>query len=145
MSRPHDTRPAHLQNPGRRKLLQAGAAGVTAALGSGAVSLVAREQQAQAPPAAPPGPPPAAGVLDPAALPAETWCEAWVWRPADWPGQSLELNVVERNEPTKAPSLGWSSVSMPAIRFARLGLLRLMYSASSVFALAGPVISIAPA
>ena len=106
MSRPHDSRSTRLQNPGRRKLLQAGAAGVTAALGSGVVSLAAREQQAQAPPAAPPGPPSAAGVLDPASLPAETWCEAWVWRPADWPGQSLELNVVERNEPTKAPSLG---------------------------------------
>ena len=77
MSRPHDTQSTRLQNPGRRRLLQAGAAGVTAALGSSAVSLGAREQQAQTPPAAPPGPPAATGVIDPAALPAETWCEAW--------------------------------------------------------------------
>ena len=39
-------------------------------------------------------------------MPAETWTEPWVWRPADWPGQALDLNVVERNEPEKAPSLG---------------------------------------
>ncbi|HEY2434026.1 MAG TPA: multicopper oxidase domain-containing protein [Vicinamibacterales bacterium] len=39
-------------------------------------------------------------------MPTETWTEPWVWRPADWPGQALDLNVVERNEPEKAPSLG---------------------------------------
>jgi FtsP/CotA-like multicopper oxidase with cupredoxin domain len=106
----HD-RPA---NPARRKLLQTGAAGLTAAIAAGS-SLVARDQQAVPPtPAAPQGPPPlipatppaATGIIDPAALTAETWCEAWVWRPEDWPGQPLDLNVVERNEPTKAPSPG---------------------------------------
>ena len=94
-------------NPARRKLLQIGAAGVTAAFGSSAASLLARESQNQTPPPpGPPAPPSAAGVVDPAAMTAETWTEPWVWRPADWPGQALDLNVVERNEPDKAPSQG---------------------------------------
>ncbi len=29
----------------------------------------------------------------------ETWGEPWIWRPSDWPGQSLELNVVENENP----------------------------------------------
>ena len=104
-------------DPTRRRLLQLSAAGVTAALGSGAVSLLARAPQnpAEAPPpptspppsqAGPPPPPDATGIVDPSAIPAETWSEPWVWRPADWPGQALDLNVVERNEPDTAPSPG---------------------------------------
>ena len=95
-----------LINPSRRKLLQYGAAGVTA-LGAGAATVLARGQQAASPPQTGPPPPPSAnGVIDPATLPAETWSEPWVWRPSEWPGQSLDLNVVERNEPLKAPSPG---------------------------------------
>jgi len=113
-TRRSEDRPA---NPSRRKLIQAGAAGVTAAISAGA-TLGARGQQAPPPPAPVPAttqvppallpatPPAATGVLDPAALSAETWCEAWTWRPEEWPGQALDLNVVERNEPTKAPSPG---------------------------------------
>ena len=94
-------------NPTRRKLLQIGAVSVGAALGSGSALLAARPQNAPPPtPQASPPAPDATGVVDPAALPAETWCEAWTWRPADWPNQALDLNVVERNEPDKAPSLG---------------------------------------
>lgn len=94
-------------NPTRRKLLQLGAVSVGAALGSGSALVAARAQNA--PPATPQASPPApdaAGVIDPAALPVETWCEAWIWCPADWPNQQLDLNVVERNEPEKAPSQG---------------------------------------
>ncbi len=97
-------------DPARRRLLQLGAAGVGAALGSGAASLLARESQTpatpQGAPTAPPPPPSVNGVIDPASITAETWTEPWVWRPADWPGQALDLNVVERNEPNKAPSVG---------------------------------------
>ena len=103
--KPPDGGPA---NPTRRKLLQLGAAGVSVALGSGGSGLLAAHSQ-NSPPATPQTPAPApdaAGILDPATLPAETWSEAWVWRPADWPDQALDLNVVERNEPDKAPSLG---------------------------------------
>ena len=107
MSR-HSDRPA---DPTRRKLLQAGAAGVTAALGTATAGLLAQQQQPQTPPAGPPPlvpgtPPSAAGITDPTTLAAETWCEAWTWRPADWPGQPLDLNVVERNDATTAPSPG---------------------------------------
>lgn len=94
-------------DPARRRLLKLGAAGVTAALGSAAAPAIAQSQN-PAPPPAPPAPPPpdAAGVIDPAAMTSETWGEAWVWRPADWPGQSLDLNVVERDETGRAPSPG---------------------------------------
>ena len=30
---------------------------------------------------------------------AETWNEPWIWRPSDWPGQQLDLNVVENENP----------------------------------------------
>ena len=36
----------------------------------------------------------------------ETWNEPWVWRPGDWPGQQLELNVVENQNPGIAVGLG---------------------------------------
>ena len=29
----------------------------------------------------------------------ETWGEPWIWRPSDWPGQALELNVIENENP----------------------------------------------
>ena len=35
-------------------------------------------------------PPPAA---------TETWTEPWIWRPSEWPGQRLDLNVVENENP----------------------------------------------
>jgi FtsP/CotA-like multicopper oxidase with cupredoxin domain len=45
--------------------------------------------------AAPPAPQPT--PINPDA--PETWLEPWVWRPGDWPGQQLELNVVENENP----------------------------------------------
>ena len=95
-------------DPARRRLLQLGAAGVTAALSSGSSATLAGESQNPSPPAVPQAPPPpeATGVIDPSAMQFETWTEPWVWRPADWAGQALDLNVVERNEPERAPSQG---------------------------------------
>lgn len=29
----------------------------------------------------------------------ETWTEPWIWRPSEWPGRSLDLNVVENENP----------------------------------------------
>ncbi len=29
----------------------------------------------------------------------ENWTEPWIWRPSDWPGQQLHLNVVENENP----------------------------------------------
>ena len=36
----------------------------------------------------------------------ETWIEPWVWRPSDWPGQQLDLNVVENENPGGPVGLG---------------------------------------
>ncbi len=113
---PHASKPRKCasetpHDPARRTLLQLGVAGVTAALGSSAAGLstaelIAGGSQTPQPPADPQSPPDAADIVDPAAMPFETWSEPWVWRPADWPGEALDLNVVERNEPEKAPSQG---------------------------------------
>jgi FtsP/CotA-like multicopper oxidase with cupredoxin domain len=93
-------------SPARRKFLQLGAAGITAAIGSREAALLAGGESQDPPSPAAAAPPDATGVIDPAAMPFETWNEPWVWRPADWPGEALDLNVVERNEPEKAPSVG---------------------------------------
>src|SRR4051812_42024670 len=95
-----------IDSSARRRFLQLGAAGVTAAIGAPSASLLGGDtQSAAAPPANPPAPD-ATGVIDPAGMTAETWTEPWVWRPAEWPNQPLDLNVIERNEPEKAPSIG---------------------------------------
>ena len=36
----------------------------------------------------------------------ENWAEPWVWRPSDWPGQQLHLNVVENENPGRAVGFG---------------------------------------
>jgi hypothetical protein len=71
-------------------------AGVTAALGSGAC--IARRTRAtgsgasgRAARTTARGRRPRSGMR----CPPRTWCEAWVWRPADWARPSLELNVVD--------------------------------------------------
>jgi FtsP/CotA-like multicopper oxidase with cupredoxin domain len=90
----------------RRQVLQLGAACVTSAIASSGALFAGDSQNAQPASSQTPSAPDATGVLDPAVLASETWTEAWVWRPSDWPDQSLDLNVVERNEPDKAPSPG---------------------------------------
>src|SRR5680860_4160 len=40
---------------------------------------------------------------------AETWAEPWIWRPGEWPGQQLELNVVENENP--GPIVGFGNAS----------------------------------
>ena len=72
----------------RRALLQA------AVLGAATIPGVASAAQ-QATPVPPP-------VETPVVLPAassETWQEPWIWRPGDWPGQQLNLNVQENENP----------------------------------------------
>jgi FtsP/CotA-like multicopper oxidase with cupredoxin domain len=93
----------------RRDLLQVGMLGI-------AGSLAGVRELAAASPAAPPEPTPpeTAAPCRPtvAAVPAigageeETWNEPWVWRPGDWPGQQLQLNVVENQNPGVAVGLG---------------------------------------
>jgi hypothetical protein len=66
----------------------------TAFTGAAAVSLPSRTL-AQATPEATPAAAPAASP--PSSV--ETWTEPWIWRPSEWPGQRLALNVVENENP----------------------------------------------
>ena len=45
-------------------------------------------------------------AINPATDGLETWSEPWVWRPAEWPGQQLDLNVVENENPVAAVGFG---------------------------------------
>lgn len=98
--------PEGLADPSRRRLLQLGAAGVAATVAAGSPGAAPGLQDPPATPRPPAAAPDAAGVVDPAAMTVETWTEPWTWRAGDWPGQALDLNVVERNEPERAPSPG---------------------------------------
>jgi len=45
-------------------------------------------------------------VLDPELAWAESWQEPWTWRPELWPDSSLDLNVVQNQNPGMSPSQG---------------------------------------
>lgn len=91
----------------RRDLLKLGAAGV-AAIGAAGVRLTSRE--AQTPGSGqgqqPPRPPASEAVANPAAMTVEDWTEPWTWRPSEWPGQPLVLNLVGNPHPPRATSPG---------------------------------------
>ncbi|MCG8456504.1 MAG: multicopper oxidase domain-containing protein, partial [Holophagales bacterium] len=38
--------------------------------------------------------------------PDETWIEPWVWHVGDWPGENLQLNVVENENPVRTVGFG---------------------------------------
>src|SRR4051794_40843919 len=66
----------------------------SALTGAAAISLPS-QVFAQATPVATPGAAP--GMRQPAAV--ETWTEPGIWRPSDWPGRQLDLNVTENENP----------------------------------------------
>lgn len=107
---------------GRRAFLRAGLAGAAVAAVP-AASAVAQEDERSSK-HAPPGPAPSCAgepggppcdcatsllaepkIVDPATA-FETWNEPWVWRPSAWPGQQLDLNVVENQDPGINVGLG---------------------------------------
>ncbi|MEN8375575.1 MAG: hypothetical protein ABFS34_09015, partial [Gemmatimonadota bacterium] len=107
----------------RRRFIHLGATGLAAASLGGCASAAEPDSDVPAPtgaaapeapeaevPAAPsPGPPPPPEVgdlVDPAEVPMETWQEPWVWRQEHWPDDSLELNVIQLQNPGPAPSPG---------------------------------------
>lgn len=96
----------------RREFLKMAAAGTASAavIGSGGA---VRSSFAQTPP--PPNPAPFApatipsvpsGLLNPSIPRIGNWIEPWTWKPADWPGAQLELNVVANQNPGNSPSPG---------------------------------------
>ena len=92
----------------RREFLHVGLLGVAAASCGGTLD----PPPPQPPPPRPPLPSDPSTSPQVQAVPAvkpgdpETWNEPWVWRPSDWPGQQLELNVVENQNPGIAVGLG---------------------------------------
>ncbi len=131
-----------MKNLSRRRLLKFGAAGIAATAGVPSLMATGGQAQPQAPTPRPqlpdplltPPVPSADQFVNPSASAAETWSEPWVWRPEDWPKQSLELNVVERNEPEKAPSPGQVSPGQysfggispaPTVRMRNTGTLKM--------------------
>ena len=98
---------------GRRAFLRAGLAG--AAVAAGSAVLPERADAAEAPVCEGPPADPACdcatsllaepGLVDPKVA-FETWNEPWTWRPSAWPGQQLDLNVVENQDPGINVGLG---------------------------------------
>lgn len=89
---------------GRRSLLQLGLMGAAAAglrpfaTAPAAAQPIGAESEGCSPDV---HQPPRPASLDAPVTPfnPETWNEPWVWRPSDWPGQQLDLNVVENENP----------------------------------------------
>ena len=88
----------------RRELLQLGIGGLAALGTKGSLSAAAQPGSGQGPP--PPKPPAADGVVNLAAKTIEDWSEPWIWRPSEWPNQSLALNLVGNAHPPRATSTG---------------------------------------
>ena len=110
MSQPQDDRKTAKLS--RRKMLRLGATGLgatgLAALGAASIPLSARSDQTpgsgQGP--QPPKPPAPDDVVNLATIPVEDWTEPWIWRPSEWPGEPLVLNVVGNPNPPRAASAG---------------------------------------
>jgi FtsP/CotA-like multicopper oxidase with cupredoxin domain len=52
-----------------------------------------------------PPPPDISDLVHPPDVP-ETWLEPWIWRPEEWDGTALDLNVVRNQNPGGSPSPG---------------------------------------
>ncbi|HET7697187.1 MAG TPA: multicopper oxidase domain-containing protein [Vicinamibacterales bacterium] len=91
----------------RRELLQFGIGGFSA-LGASALRAAATDGQTpgSGQGAQPPQPPPTDAVVDVTTVPVEDWTEPWIWRPSEWPGRSLALNIVGNSHPPRATSPG---------------------------------------
>ncbi len=91
----------------RRELLQIGAASLAAL---GAASATPAGEGLQTPGsgqgARPPEPPAPETIANPATMRVEDWSEPWVWRPEEWPGQPLTLQIVGNRHLPRAVSPG---------------------------------------
>jgi FtsP/CotA-like multicopper oxidase with cupredoxin domain len=106
-------------DPGRSKLerrdfLKLGAGGVVAGLaGCASPSVLSPDNQETSPEAVPEADPvtpvteevPEVGdLVDPSRMQSENWQEPWTWRPAEWPEDRLQLNVIRNQNPGFSPS-----------------------------------------
>src|SRR5665811_1248407 len=48
----------------------------------------------------------------------DTWDEPWTWHVGDWPGQQLDLNVVENESP--GPIVGYGNISAVPVSYTHL-------------------------
>lgn len=73
-------------------------------------------------------------VANPASMRAESWQEPWTWRPEDWKGEHLDLNVLRNQNPGPSLSSGTARPSLysyngispaPTIRMSSTGELRI--------------------
>jgi hypothetical protein len=96
----------------RRRMLKLGATGLGATTLAALVTPDALATPAgdQAPGSGqgpqPPKPPAPDAIVNIATALTEDWCEPWIWRPTDWPGQPLVLNLVGNPNPPRAVSPG---------------------------------------
>src|SRR5687767_15843674 len=93
----------------RRELLQFGAAGLVAMGASHAAPATAGAQtpgSGQGQGQRPPQPPAPDAIANPATMRVEDWSEPWVWRPEEWPGQPLALQIVGNRHVPRAVSPG---------------------------------------
>ncbi len=88
----------------RRELLQLGIGGLAALGTKGSLTAAAQPGSGQGP--LPPKPPAPEAVVNLAAKTIEDWSEPWIWRPSEWPNQSLALNLVGNAHPPRATSTG---------------------------------------
>ena len=90
----------------RRELLQLSVGGLVTLAATTPRSFAADAQpgSGQGPPA--PRPPAPDGIVNLAAKRVEDWSEPWIWRPSDWPTQTLALNLVGNAHPPRATSTG---------------------------------------
>jgi FtsP/CotA-like multicopper oxidase with cupredoxin domain len=96
----------------RRRMLKLGATGLGATTLAALVTpdALATPADDQAPGSGqgpqPPKPPAPDAIVNIATALTEDWCEPWIWRPTDWPGQPLVLNLVGNPNPPRAVSPG---------------------------------------
>ena len=91
----------------RRELLQIGAAGLAAMVAPDVTTVAAAVQTpGSGQGAKPPQPPAPDAIQNPATMRIEDWSEPWVWRPEEWPGQPLTLQIVGNRHVPRAVSPG---------------------------------------
>ena len=103
--KPHLTRRNFLQGA----IVGAGVAGIAGlgALNSSPQTAIAQDAATATPTPVPtlqPTSTPQPTYLPPETPLLDTWIEPWIWRPSDWPGQQLDLNIVENDHAGAAVS-----------------------------------------